>query len=172
MKKEQEREKMMQKQKTLLDFADLSDDDDTKENMSSEENESEAKSDCIISSFEQKRMKEERYSHLQSSLTSLDQKFAELYSCPQIIDLAAKHQQNSQSYDQNIIGRNLKLRDLKLECIQLSKQCKDIESNFHSNNKLKTPQNEQTAMTMLGRIDIHGLKSANKQTKVRLKSKG
>merc|ERR1712176_42697 len=144
MKKEQEREKMMQKQKTLLDFADLSDDDDTKENMSSEENESEAKSDCIISSFEQKQMKEERYSHLQSSLTSLDQKFAELYSCPQIIDLAVKHKQNSQSYGQNIIGRNLKLRDLKLECIQLSKQCKDIEENFQQKDKHKSQAEHQS----------------------------
>merc|ERR1712129_199569 len=152
-------------------MGDYSDDDmdDTKE--IEEEEESETKSDCIISSFEQKRMKRERYMNLQSSLNCLDQKFSQLYSCPQIIDLTSKHKQNSNAgYEQNIIGRNLKLRDLKLECIQLSKQCKDIESNFHSNKKLKTPQNEQTAMTMLGRIDIHGLKSANKQTKVRLKS--
>ena len=171
LRKKQEREKLVIKRKKFEDLIDFDDDDDDdkKESLSSDDGEN------ILSSFDSKQMKKERYANLKKSLSCLDHRFAQIYCCPKLIDLEVQNKQNDITYNQDVIARNLKLRDLKLECLQLSKQCKDIESNFHQNDKTelnsKRHQTDNANLTVLGRIDIEGLKnhkSANTKTKVRL----
>merc|ERR1712228_748458 len=99
LKKKQEREKLAIKQKKVEDVeADLIDFNELEVNFEkkeeSENEDDEEKDGEIISSFDQKQMKKERYSNLQRTLSSLDHKFAEIYCCPQIIDLQMKNQQN------------------------------------------------------------------------------
>merc|ERR1712228_632929 len=92
LRKQQEREKLVNRQKKFEHLVDFNKyDDDSKESLSSDDDEvNKMKSDCVISSFDQRQMRKERYLHLQKSLNSLDHKFAEIYCCPQMIDLKIK----------------------------------------------------------------------------------
>eukprot|EP00483_Globobulimina_turgida_P004273 UN04282 len=128
----------------------------------------------ILSSFTQKEIKKKRYFSVQKVLAGLDKQFGEIYSCPNMVDLGNKNKQNNITYKQEMIGRNIKLRTIKLKCCKLAKQCKEIESNFEFNDdmdNINIKEDNNDNLRVLGRIDIEGLKnnkySINK-TQVRL----
>ena len=150
------------------DEFDIDSDDETKDDdEKNEDKENDEKKDNILSSYEQKQIKKKRYESVQKSLNDLDLEFGSIYSCPEIVNLTAVNKQRHVTYNQKVIGRNLKLRDIKLKCMKLSKECKDIESNFEidDNNKIIKNQdindddknNKNTNLIPLGRVDISGL---------------
>eukprot|EP01083_Nonionella_stella_P063047 163875_1 len=111
----------------------------------------------IVSSFKHKEMKKKRYATMHDALHELDAQFGVIYSAPNMVDL--QKNKRKMDYSQSLIGRNLKLRELKLKCHRLSKQCKQIESNFlqQTPKQQKCDDQNRSNLSVLGRIDIEGL---------------
>lgn len=107
----------------------------------------------VMSSFEQKVLRKERYRQIERSLTDLNGRFGAIYSAPKMIDLTKKelgvHQQTE-------IGRSIKLRDLAVQCVELTKQCREIESTFQSHTVHGTAetQSSRKELVAVGRVDL------------------
>jgi len=126
----------------------------------------------VLSSFEQKVLRRERYQELGKSLTDLNGRFGAIYSTPTMVDLTKR---DIGTQHQTDIGRSLELRDLTMRCLDLSKQCEEIESNFqHKNvqNGQNTGRSNRNVddLVAVGRVAIPGMDgprlSSGKETRV------
>merc|ERR1711951_33905 len=113
--------------------------------------------ESVLSSFEQKMVRKERYQLIERSLSDLNAKFGAIYSAPKLVDLSRKE---VGAQHQTEIGRNLKLRDLTMRCLELSRECKEIESNFHHKGRTQrdgdhAPSNWKS-LVPVGRVELPG----------------